>query len=257
MSELFSLKGKAVVITGGSGYLGSAVVRELLAHGAKVAVADLVPLDITGAGEDLISIKCDMACTDSIRDMYAEVKRVFGQIDVLINCATYGAGYGPAGTVDKMSDADWEKGIDGTAGVAFRCTREIIPYFEEAGGGNIVHYSSMYGMISPDPSIYGTSGQNNPCNYGSGKAAVLQFARYCAGHLAGKNIRVNCVTPGAYPNPEKMPPEDFIRNLENKIMMKRVGKPEEIVGATIFLASDASRYMTGANIVVDGGWSAW
>jgi len=251
------MSGKNVVITGGAGYLGSAVVRELLAHGARVAVADLVPLEIDSAGEKLINVKCDMACAGSIRDMYAEVKRVFGRIDVLINCAAYGAGYGPAGTVGNMSDEDWATGIDGTAGIAFRCTREIIPYFEETGCGNIVHYSSMYGMLSPDPSIYGTSGQNNPCNYGSGKAAILQFARYCAGHLADKNIRVNCVTPGAFPNPAKLPPEEFIRNLENKIMLKRIGKPEEIVGATVFLASEASRYMTGANIVVDGGWSSW
>jgi len=251
------MESKIVVVTGGAGYLGSAVVRELLAHGARVAVASRNPPDITETGQSLIYIKCDVSSTESIREMYAEAKRAFGRIDVLVNCAYYGAGYGPAGTIDKMSDEDWAKGVDGAVGAAFRCTREILPYFEEAGGGNIVHFSSMYGIVSPDPSIYGTSGQNNPPNYGAGKAAMLQFARYSAAHLADRNIRVNCVVPGAFPDPKKQPPEEFMRNLENKTMMKKVGTPEEIAGPAVFLASDASGYMTGASIVVDGGWTAW
>ena len=257
MGELFNVRSKVVVITGGSGYLGSAVVKELLKGGALVADADLAPLDIDGADEtNFINVVCDVSKTASIKNMFETVKNRFGRIDVLINCATYGAGYGPAGTVNGMNDADWEKGLDGTAGVTFRCTREAIPYFGESGG-NIVNFASMYGVISPDPSIYGTSGQNNPCNYGAGKAAVLQFTRYCAAHLAHLNIRVNAVTPGTFPDPKKAPPVEFMENLKNKTMLKRVGKPGEIAGAVVFLASDASSYMTGANIVVDGGWTAW
>lgn len=115
----------------------------------------------------------------------------------------------------------------------------------------------MYGVVSPDPKIYGDSGQNNPVNYGAGKAAVLQLTRYCAAHLAKKNIRVNSVTPGPFPNLKRNVSADFLNNLSNKTMLGRVGKPEEIVGAVILLASEASAYMTGSNIVVDGGWTAW
>jgi gluconate 5-dehydrogenase len=93
--------------------------------------------------------------------------------------------------------------------------------------------------------------------YGAGKAAVLQLTRYCAGHLAGKNIRSNSITPGPFPNPKGSLNEDFKARLHAKTMLGRTGRPEELAGALILLASDASSYMTGSNIVVDGGWTAW
>lgn len=263
MKGLFSLKDKVVIITGGAGYLGSAITEGLLEFGASVVVADVAekkPEEIVRNGkvyEKILSVKCDVSNTASIREMFKKAKDKYGKIDVLINCATFGAGYGAAGTIDKMSDDDWTKGIDGSAGVTFRCTREAIPYFVENGGGNIINFGSMYGLVSPDPSIYGTSGQNNPVNYGAGKAAVLQLTRYSAAHLAAKNIRVNSITPGPFPSPDKLPPEDFLNNLRNKTMLKKVGIAKEIVGAVILLASDASTFMTGSNIVVDGGWTAW
>ena len=86
---------------------------------------------------------------------------------------------------------------------------------------------------------------------------MIQYTRYCAGHLANKNIRVNCVTPGPFPDPKKLPPEAFLKELRNKTMLKRVGVPDEIVGAVLYLASDAASFTTGANLIVDGGWTAW
>ncbi|WP_269432470.1 SDR family oxidoreductase [Gordoniibacillus kamchatkensis] len=156
-----------------------------------------------------------------------------------------------------MSDEDWFKGVDGALGTTFRCTREVIPYMEAAGGGSIVNFASMYGIVSPDPAIYGDSGANNPANYGAGKAGVLQFTRYCAAHLASKRIRVNSITPGPFPNPAVQQNEPFLRELCRKTMAGRVGRAEDIVGPVLLLASDASAYMTGSNIVVDGGWTAW
>jgi NAD(P)-dependent dehydrogenase (short-subunit alcohol dehydrogenase family) len=263
LTDLFSLKDKIVVITGGAGYLGKSIVEGLLSFGAEVVIADVAdkePADIvkdTVLLSRLHYIKCDLSDTVSIKDMFKSVKKECGKINVLINCATYGAGYGKAGTVEFMSDSDWNRGIDGAVGVTFRCTREAIPYLDEAGGGCIVNFGSMYGLVSPDPGIYGESGQNNPANYGAGKAAVIQFTRYCAAHLAKKNIRVNSVTPGPFPNSNKMPPEDFLNNLKGKTMLGKVGEAKDIVGAVILLSSDASNFMTGSNIVVDGGWTAW
>ncbi|MDF2657947.1 MAG: family oxidoreductase [Paenibacillus sp.] len=253
--KLFALDGKTAVVTGGNGYLGSSVARALAEFGATVVVADLQKRELEH--ERMHAIPCDVSDTDSIRSLFREADAAFGRIDVLVNCATYGAGYGPLGTVERMSDEDWRKGLDGAAGTVFRCTREVIPYMEKAGRGNIINFASMYGVVSPDPSIYGDSGANNPANYGAGKAAVLQFTRYCAAHLAGKGIRVNSVTPGPFPNPHTQQNEPFLEKLAKKTMLGRGGTAEEIAGPVVFLASDASSYMTGANIVVDGGWTAW
>ncbi|RAV22384.1 SDR family oxidoreductase [Paenibacillus contaminans] len=253
--SLFSLEGKTAVITGGNGYLGSALSRALADFGANVVVADLTERD---TGDDRLAfIACDVSDTESIRRLFVKTEERFGRIDVLVNGATYGAGYGPDGKVERMSDEDWQKGLDGAAGTVFRCTREVIPYMEKNGGGSIVNFASMYGMVSPDPSIYGDSGANNPVNYGAGKAAVLQFTRYCAAHLASKGIRVNSVTPGPFPNPQTQQNKPFLEQLNKKTMLGRAGSAEEMIGAVLLLASGASSYMTGSNIVVDGGWTAW
>lgn len=259
-SELFSLQHKVVVVTGGSGYLGSAVAQGLLAMGAQVAVADRAEsVILSGWGNQGVWVHCDVSDTGSIRAMFRQTRERFGKIDALVNMATYGAGYGPAGTVDRMSDADWQVGVDGALGTVFRCTREVIPYLRENGGGSIVNFASMYGVVSPDPRIYGDSGANNPPNYGAGKAGVLQFTRYCAAHLAADNIRVNSITPGPFPNPAQQANQDesFRSKQKEKIIMGRAGLPQEIVGPVVLLVSNASSYMTGSDITVDGGWTAW
>lgn len=258
MENIFSLQGQVVLITGGSGFLGTTLTEALVDYGATVVVADRMAFQGHIAHPDrVLFLPCDVSDTESIRNAFRTVKERYGRIDVLINGATYGAGYGKQGTIAAMSDEDWFKGLDGAVGTAFRCIREVIPYFEENGGGSIVNFASMYGMVSPDPRIYGDSGANNPVNYGAGKAAVIQLTKYCAGHLSGKNIRVNCISPGPFPNPATQPDEAFLRELNSKTMLGRTGRPEELVGPVLLLASRASSFMTGANIVVDGGWTAW
>ena len=269
MSNLFSMNGKRIVITGGAGYLGSTMVKELLEQGGIVAIADIVckkPEEIIGEHpmvKNLHVIQCDLSSTESIKDMFKKANKACGGIDILVNCAAYGDGVpGTVGktvgaVIERMTDEVWKKGIAGTLDVTFRCTREVLPYFYENKKGNIINISSMYGMVSPDPGIYGTSGQNSAPAYGPGKAAVLQFTRYCAAHLAVKNIRVNSITPGPFPNPAGLKGDEFKKRLEAKTMLGRVGNPEELNGALILLASGASSFMTGTNIVVDGGWTAW
>ncbi len=259
MKDLFSLKGKTAVVTGGAGYLGASMVEGMLANGASVIAVDILeikPEEIISNGSvysELHSLQCDLSSTKSIQEMFAKAKAFNGEIDILVNCGVYGA----SAPIEQMTDQEWFNGVDGSVGTAFRCIREVIPYFETGGGGVIINIASMYGMVSPDPGIYSNSGQNNPVNYGVAKAGVIQLTKYCAAHLAKKNIRVNCVSPGPFPNPKKLPPEDFMRNLERKTMLGRVGKSEEIAGAVVFLASNAASFMTGTNVVVDGGWTAW
>jgi NAD(P)-dependent dehydrogenase (short-subunit alcohol dehydrogenase family) len=124
--------------------------------------------------------------------------------------------------------------------------------------GSIIHFASMYGLVSPDPSIYAPKWNVNPIDYGAAKAAVLQMTRYQAVMWGKSNVRVNAVVPGPFPNPIGMGADtDFLAKLAAKTALQRVGKAEEIAGAVAFLAADASSYVTGAQIVVDGGWTAW
>ena len=116
----------------------------------------------------------------------------------------------------------------------------------------------MYGSVSPDPSIYGTSGANNPPHYGAAKAALIQFTRYAACHLASDRIRVNCISPGPFPAAKYLERDpQFAERLSAKNPMGRVGDPMELQGPLLFLASDASSYVTGIDLAVDGGWTAW
>ncbi len=258
MRNLFSFSEKVVVVTGGAGYLGRALVEGFLAHDAKVILADLAPA-LTGLADwakdrpNLHLLPADLSDSSAICAMLSQGAAIWDGLDVLVNCAFYGA----ASPLEEMTDEEWQLGLDGAVGTAFRCTREVLPFFQKKGSGAIVNFASMYGLVSPDPRIYGASGQNNPANYGAGKAAVIQLTRYSAAHLAKYNIRVNCVTPGPFPDPAKNPPADFLAELSRKTMLGRVGEAEEIVGAVLYLASAAASFTTGSNLVVDGGWTAW
>jgi len=265
----FSLEDKRVVAFGGGGYLGGATVEMLLQLGARVVVADLFP-DYTREQAALFRdnpacrlVTCDVSGTADVRAAFGACREAFGGVEAVLNFATY-MGSAKAGegnlkrfSVEETSDEDFDHSIRGVLGSTFRVLREAVPFLKESGGGSVVLTSSMYGMVSPDPSIYGDSGQNSPVFYGTGKAGVLQLTRYAAAHLAQYGIRVNCVTPGPFPAQRKLPPEEFLRKLSAKTMLGRVGRAHEIAGAYCYLVSDTASFTTGANLVVDGGWTAW
>ena len=259
--KLFDMTGKVVVVTGGTGYLGSANVKCLKDFGATVAV--ISRRAASERGETEYPFECDMfikgdtSKSESIRDCFKQVYDKYGRIDVLVLTANGGsAGHGKSDHMENMTDEDFAVGVMGAVGAPFRCIREAMPYMKEKGG-SIVLYSSMYGLVSPDLRIYDNNSQKQPPNYGAGKAAVVQLTRYAAGALAEYNIRVNCVTPGPFPNPSNQKDERFNQKLANKTMLGRFGQNHEMSGAVLLLASDAGSFMTGTNIVVDGGWTAW
>lgn len=263
--NLFSLKNKNVVLTGGCGNLGRVMAKWLLEYDANLFIADIVDTPIDELKEyqekDMLHyLKCDLSDTVSIRSMFETAYTEAGSIDVLINNAAYGGGAGgkksPA-KIDDVEDDVWSIGIDGTLSVTFRCTREALPFFDKNGKGNIINIASMYGVVSPDPGMYGDSGNNSPVMYGAGKAGVIQLTRYCAGNLAARGIRVNSITPGPFPVITEATDKEFYERLKDKTMLKREGKADELAGPLLLLCSDASSYMTGSNIVVDGGWTAW
>jgi gluconate 5-dehydrogenase len=258
--SLFDLSGKTAIVTGGYGHLGASISEGLAQANANVFITGrdenkcidaISKINKENASLNLDYQVLDIGNSDSIKDAFKNIYAKTGRIDILVNNAYYGA----MGSIEEMSEEDWQKGIDGSINSVFRCTKAILPYF--TSGGNIINVASMYGVVSPNPSIYGNSGQNNPANYGTGKAAIIQFTKYSAVHLASKNIRVNCISPGPFPNPEVQKNIEFIDRLKEKVPMGRIGKPDDLKGVVIFLASGASSYVTGQNICVDGGWTIW
>ena len=259
-TEIFSLSGKKAIITGGAGYLGREIVKGFLDFGTKVVVADNTnkPLEEIfpeiEVSANLRFINCDLSSTEDVKRLYSESAKWLSGIDILVTCAAY-TGYAGTGTVLSMSDEVFDAGIDGTLGLTFRCIREIVPYMEKHGG-SIITFGSLYAWIAPDFEIY-DDGNVSPPNYGAGKAAIIQLTRHCASQFASKGIRVNSITPGSYPHPPSFQNQNFMDRLSERTMMKRIGYPDDLVGAAVFLASSASKYMTATNISVDGGQLSW
>ncbi len=259
MVQTFDLSGKIILITGGYGYLGKAITESLVYHGGTVYVLARSKEKFDAAFQShnqyektLFFIECDVSTTESIKQAYVAVHNNTGGIDALINNAFYLTGQDPL----NMSDEDWQTGIDGTLNSVFRCIKEIIPYLKNSSAPRIINVSSMYGMVAPDFGLYEEHPEFlNPPHYGAAKAGILQLSKYYASFLGKEGITVNSVTPGPFPSNIVQKTESFIEKLSNKTLLKRIGKPEDLGGAFVFLVSNASAYLTGQNIVVDGGWT--
>lgn len=253
----FSLAGRVALVTGGAGRLGRSICRGLAEAGAHVLVNGRDAGKAETFAAELRSMKLAAeALPFDVTDFThaASIVAKLPRLDILVNNAS------PiqTGTVETATVSDFATAAAGIVQPAFALTQVALPLLR-IRGGSIINVASMYGIVSPDPSIYGTSGSNNPPQYGAAKAGLLQLTRYLACHLAGDSIRVNAVSPGPFPDRDKLVSEQpaFLEALERKVPMRRVGRPEEVAGAVVFLASDAASYVTGANIPVDGGWTAW
>ena len=256
--ELFSLEGKTAVVTGGCGHLGQAMVAALADAGAAVWVAGTSHekfLRVFGQESDLRFVKIDIMDSTSIREAFTEVAREAGQIDVLINNAAQYAGIGKKS--EDLSDDDWVRCIEGIAGSTYKCIREVLPFMQ--AGGSIVNIASMYGIVSPYLAVYEPPCEASliPVNYSAGKASVIQMTRYFGTYLIDRKIRVNSISPGPFPSPKVQENKVFADRLREKNPSHRLGDPEDLKGAVLFLASDASKYVVGQNIQVDGGWTIW
>lgn len=255
MIRTFNLDNNVVLITGGYGHLGSAITESLLFHGAQVYILArdndkfLQSFDTV---DNLFFEYCDISNTDDIKKAFNNILTKTGKIDVLINNAFYSKGQSP----ETMTDEEWDFGIDGALSSVFRCIREIIPYFKKANKGKIINVSSMYGLVAPQFEIYDDFPQFlNPPHYGVAKAGIIQMTKYYASYLGSSGIQVNTITPGPFPSLPVQKEIGFIEKLEKKTLLNRIGKPEDLAGAFVFLASEASNFITGQNIIIDGGWT--
>jgi gluconate 5-dehydrogenase len=254
-----NLKNKIVVVTGGYGHLGKAIVESLVLHEACVFVLGrneqkyYDSFNNNPLFEKLIFFEqCDIQYTESIKSAFQNINQKKGSIDVLINNAVYSKGQNP----ETMSDEEWNFGIDGILNSVFRTIREVIPYFKEKMTGKIINVSSMYGIVAPQFDIYEETPEFlNPPHYGAAKAGVIQLTKYYASYLGKYGINVNAISPGPFPSTNVQEKKEFIEELKRKTCLNRIGKREDLQGAFVFLSSDASNFITGHNLVVDGGWT--
>ena len=268
--KLFDLQGKAAIVTGGAGILGRRFCAGLAEFGANVAVVDVDAKAAKDIAEELdgqyesksIGIGCDITKPDSIKEMVEQVVASLGNIHILHNNAAaksddLDAFFAP---FEAYSLKQWREimsvNIDGMFLMAQAVGKHMIEHGE---GGSIIQTSSIYGIMAPDQRIYEGSfylgrAINTPAVYSTSKAAVIGLTKYLATYWADKGIRVNTLTPGGVESGQN---ETFKQRYSKRIPLGRMAKPDEMVSALIYLASDASSYVIGQNIIVDGGLSAW
>jgi NAD(P)-dependent dehydrogenase (short-subunit alcohol dehydrogenase family) len=251
--DLFSLQGRVAVVTGGAGQLGREIVGGLEARGATVAVFDVATdrfrVDVTDRG----------AIESATQDVVEEL----GVPHVLVNAAALDsppdAPPEEVGPVESYPEESFDAVMDVNVKGTFLACQAIGARMAEAGRGSIVNISSIYGMLSPVQDLYEFRRQSGeeffkPIAYSASKSALYNLTRYLATYWAKSGVRVNTLTLAGVANDQ---PQDFVDAYTARMPLGRMADVREVVGPVVFLASDASSYVTGANLVVDGGWSAW
>ena len=259
MSELFSIKNKVFVITGATGYLGSKMVEHMHSSGAVVIVLSRTLNKAQALCNKLgidkkQALEIDISSKKSINLPFKYIFEKFSTIDVLVNNAYFGVNK----KFTEYSKKDWHKSFDGSVGSIDMVTQTALNYMRGNKSGRIINIASMYGMVAPNPDVYPVKELINPLSYGVGKAAIIQYTKYLAAMLGEEGITVNAISYGPFPNSDK--PENseiFLQNLAKKTFVKRVGSPKEVTSAVYFLSLNESSYITGQNVVVDGGWTSW
>jgi len=258
--DLFDLSGRVAIVTGSAGQLGAEYVHALLAAGASVVGLDLAPTGIEH--EHFISVVADITDRASLERALATVRDTFGRLDVLVNNAALdnppGSSGAAVGPFEDFPEEAWDRVVDvNLKGMLLSC-QVFGGHMARSGGGSIINISSIYGMLSPDQRIYEYRRAEEPfykpVAYAVTKSGVLNLTRYLATYWAEHGVRVNTLTlAGVYNNQD----ERFLAGYTVKVPLGRMARVDEYNGAVIFLACDASSYMTGSNLIVDGGYSAW
>jgi len=270
--SLFSLEGKVAVVTGAAGYFGKTFAETLLFAGAKVLlygrgdkIAEVTATLRNSYGDEKVECcQVDLYEEKEFRNSLLEVTGANTTVDILVNNAfdfSKETGFNdPSGKMENISQEQWLRSF--TSGVCWPAlaTQVVGEKMKQQGGGSIINISSMYAVVAPDPHLYEGTTLFNPPSYGAAKAALTAFTRYTASFLGAFNIRCNALVPGAFPNVSQdsyNSPKDegFMQRLSKRTVLNRPGEVDDLKGALLLLASDASRYITGQEIIVDGGWT--
>ena len=265
--NMFDLHGRVVLVTGAYGHLGIPTSRAILDAGAELIVSGRRRSELSSlrgrisgrSGKRCHVIDADIGTPDGVYSLCRKLSDRFGSLHGIVNNAYQGR----VGDLRMIDAQDFLRGTQFNMIVPFLLVRELLPLLEQGGravpgGSSIVNVASMYGSVSPDPTVYDDLASNNPAHYGATKGGLIQLTRYLACHLGARGIRVNSVSPGPFPKSEPgARATDFSNRLATKVPMGRVGQPREVAGPIVFLLSGAASYVNGVNLPIDGGWTAW
>lgn len=268
--ESFRLEGRTAIVTGGAGLLGREFCQTLARASARViladsdrAVAERLVAQFQEAGMDIVHFPLDVTDPHSCRAMMEFVSDHFSGVDILVNSAALDPKFDPdhadqqTNRFEAYSLESWKQALDVNLTGMFLVTQAVTHAMTSTGRASIINICSTYGLVGPDQRIYqrpGEAERYKPVYYSVTKAGVLGFTRYLAAYYRNTEIRVNALTPGGVFNEHD---DAFVAAYSARTILGRMARKDEMNGALLFLASDASSYMTGANLVVDGGWTAW
>lgn len=259
IQQLFDLSNRVALITGASGHLGGSLARALAEAGATVVcasrdlekaqrVANALP---SPAAAKHCGVQLDHTCDTSVAEGFAEAVKLAGQVDILINNGNVPDGH----DLTNVDREHFNRVLDNAAGY-FLLARKLRDHVvERSVPGSIVLLGSMYGVVGSYPDAYADVCPASPVQYHALKGGIVHMTRHLAVYWAADRVRVNCLSPGPFPS-EKAPAE-MVARLTQKCPLQRMGLPHELKGAVLLMASDAGSYMTGQNLLIDGGWTAW
>jgi NAD(P)-dependent dehydrogenase (short-subunit alcohol dehydrogenase family) len=243
---MFSIKDKVIVVTGGNGLLGKQMVSTFREHGAIVIAADIY-FEVQGPDDFII----DITVEDSVKNGVAAIVNKYKKIDGWVNNA-YPRTKDWGNKFENIPLESWRKNVDMHLNGYFLCCQVVLEQMKKQGFGSLINMSSIYGLVGPDFTVYEGTEMTMPAAYSAIKGGLNNFTRYLASYYGAFQIRVNTVSPGGIFDNQ---PESFVNNYNKKVPMKRMGSPKDIVSAVVYLLTDEASYVTGHNLVIDGGWS--
>lgn len=262
--DLARMNGRTVLVTGACGHLGMVIAETMAEAGARVALTDRDQASLEKQAEKLASLHgaaptthaCNLADEAAVRQLPDEVVSRLGRLDVVFNNAAFVGTtkiHGWATDFEHQTSDSWRKAMEVNVTAAFELCQSSMKHLRAGGNGCIVNIASIYGLLGPDWSLYAGTKMANPAAYAASKGALIQLTRWLS-TTVGPEVRVNCISPGGIARGQ---PESFTSQYVARTPLRRMAREDDFKGAALFLASDLSRYVTGQNLVVDGGWSVW